>query len=739
MQLKIFLRYTQYSAVQNWNDLTVGENIIYISDTGNPATLRPVAGIVPEPDWKDFSNSVGNLDKIQLTWMAQRNSDGIPTPGAFQPQKSASNQLMIEGDAYEFIKKWLIDDIAAPLNSIDVRIEDVGCGSYFEYVIKSSQIEWCEDKICQFAITIQQKDEALQCIQQTVITDNWQGWFPSDSFIPDDGKRHPRFLYCNEARPNGMMIVLWWLMSVVGAIVYGLAPIINGIIFAINSIIAIINLFGANIEYLGYFNPSGFLTPYYIKSSGCGRAHPSPLIRDYIDNVCKRCGIMIDEQTDPIFHSPTINIQTSTDRYLNIPSQVRDNPYYNACMLNAPSRRGIKLLDSTATADYWVPDNAPNTVALDMFLDQLKTVFNAEWRITTIAGQPHLYFWRKDWYTQGAALYDFTENSSDRMKILAGMCFNWSEKKQYAYMRGLYATDGSDSCSGEALSYMNDIIELGDKTNNVVFDGSLDKTTQYFGGAKFRLDGSTTDYIADACQILLNGAVFNPPILLIMADAIIPAVKEYADYVLMLDKDTCALPKIVIWDPESGYEKAKAIRNKTTFMPSINGSDNPMPEPNPYYNPTAKPWSFLHFPDTFVSGQSWTFGSNPTGKYVVQEYFGIDFYARAADLVNYPMFFQSNYRDNIYDWFHWIDDPRINPSLNLEWSVKIDLCCDELGEYKADGSPGLNVLGDGVGAALYGRVLLPIQYYGEGKITEITVSYDSEDEVGKYIELKGIT
>jgi hypothetical protein len=35
------------------------------------------------------------------------------------------------------------------------------------------------------------------------------------------------------------------------------------------------------------------------------------------------------------------------------------------------------------------------------------------------------------------------------------------------------------------------------------------------------------------------------------------------------------------------------------------------------------------------------------------------------------------------------------------------------------------------------KVLLPVKYYNEGTIKEITVNYDSEDDYGKYIEIKG--
>lgn len=735
MELKIYLRQTQYFAIVDDpnSGIQQGQPIVYAGTS--PSDLSPVVGTVEQDVYIDFTSYCSNLDTLSLTWSIERDGAGQSQPGAFQPQKSTSGQLSFEGEAYRFIREWLIDSISAPINSIDVKIEHVGCGEYLEYIIKANQIDWCEDEGCVFNITAQQKDEAFQCIHRTVVYDNWQGWFPTSGGIPANGKRHPRFLYCNESRPNGTMLVLWWLMAVLSTILALLSPIINTIITVINIIIALINtvswLFGGDqIEYIEWYNPLEELQPLYLNTAGCNRVHPAPLIRDYIDNVCQRCGITIDAITDPIFHSETITIEAASGMKEGV-----NNPYYNACYLNAPSRRGIKLdgVGGMDSPQYWIHDNRPSALSLDMFLDQVKELFNAEWRLRSINGVPHLYFWRKDWYNVGSALYDFSDNSEDRLKILQGICYSWAERKYPAYMRGLYTTDEADSCSGEALAYMNDIVEMGDITNNPTYDGHLDKTSRYFGATRFRLDGASTDYITDAIQVMLNGTAFNPGILPVVTGTIVPAITDYADYVLLMENDTCARPKVLIWDPDSGYEKSRAIRSKTTFAPNINGSTNPLPSPNPIYNVNGFPWFYYHFPDTYVAGSQLTFAGYPPGKYTAQFYFGIDLYARPADLVNYPMFFAAGFKDNIFDWFHWIDDHRINPNLNLRWSVKIGLCCEDLEKLK--------LFGDASDAQLMGKVLLPVQYYGEGKITEITANYNSGDgnSVGKYIELKGIT
>lgn len=746
MELRFYMRQTQYHAVTGTSSVPQNSPVIYAGSS--PATLTPVVGVVPFGQYIDFTGDAGNLDKIQLTWTTDRDIQGASVAGELLPKKSTSNAISLEGKAYLFVKDWLITNVAAPLNAIDVKVEHVGCGTYDEYVIKASDITWCEDTVCQFDVTIKQKDPSIQCLQQWLVADNWQGWFQGQ---PANGKKHPRFVYCNEVKPNGMMVLEWWFSTIIFTILFILYPIFSVIYDIVSLVVWFITMVVDVIGWLltlgqwgGFPSLPDLISPlgiysqvgsFYVESSGCGRMHPAPLIRDYIDNICGKCGIHVDNITDPIFHSRTITINAGSGMKENAP-----NPYYNACYLNAPIERGIRVQHGLFSSsgdinltDYYIEDNQPQ-LALDQFLDQIKAVFNAEWQVKSVGGVPTLYFWRKDWYKLGSALYDFTDNGADRNKVIDGICFNWLDKTQFASMRGLYAQDPADLCGNESLMYMNDIISLGDSTNNPSVQGMLDKTGQV-GGARFRLDGASDDYIMNALQVMVNGAALNPTIIFMVNTEIVRAMKRYADYALLMSGETCTLPKIIIWDDQysakegfDAFDIAKAIRTKNT-VPG-NGSSLPAPEPNPLYNPQGVQWGVEHPPSTYVEGSGLSFGSSPPGKYTVQEYLGIDLYAMPAELCNYPMFFQPGYKDNIYDWFHWIDDPRYNPTLNLQFDLKIDLCCEDLTKLKVFNDASEVRLGD--------KVSLPLGYYNEGTITEITVSYDSgAEDVGKYIELKG--
>lgn len=740
MQLRVFIKQTQQQDIS-------GNNIYFQGSNVN--TLSPVVGTLPfARQWRNFGSFIdvtdesGDVYTLALEWSAQDNRDneGFIAVGTFNPNKTASGQINFEAEAYRLIKQWLIDDVSAQLNSVDVQIvhydnnNDV-CGTYKNWVVTAKDIEWCEDDICVFDTVIKQKDELYNCIKSTVISDNWQGWFKD---IPDNGKKHPRFSYCNEIRPNGMLVMQWYLMSNVAFIIkivgYLWATIINPLIFAINgiilvinAIIAFINALGANITPLNlipFFNPDTFndnIGNFFIEAAGCGREHPAPLIRDYIYNVCAKCGVQVDATSAPIFFSDTIKIETASRGTIT-----HNNPHYRACYLITPNKKGIRRFNNLSVfgesdpnnTQFYIEDGRP-LQTLDAFLDEIKGLYNAEWNLRNGV----LYFQRKDFYRMATNPYvlDLSTNGADRNRLLQGICFTWNERKIPAYAVGLYSQDGIDTCGDEAQAFMNDVIQYGDASKNPVYDGRQDKTTQ-FGATKFRGDGVQTDYIFDAFQICVNGSWMSVFIGGVMFDFVRPALIEYADYALLMRDDKNALPKILIWDGVN-YLNARAEK----YYTGIDTFGNE-PRINHNYNPAlygvSKGWSTVHPPQTYVRGRTLVFGSQTVGLYQARDLLGLKFYEMPAYLVNYPMYMGIGYEDSMWDWFHWIDDPNKRSVLMRTANMKIELCCDLLNRLK--------VFNDGMDIVLGERVLLP---HGEGVITSIRVDYSPDSERGQHIEI----
>lgn len=690
----------------------------------------------------DVTNSVSNLYRLKLTWTLDRNAQGIAVPGTTNQKKAASGTVTFEGQAYRYLKKWLVDDVSAAVNVIEVQIEDIGCkGAYTGWVIKAADMTWCEGEVCTFDAGLKQPDEALSCIKSTLITNDWQGWFGT-STTPSSGKRHPRFSYCNEVRPNAIVITLWWtitqLMSIIGPLMLVIAPIINTIVWTLKYVIyPIINLILGilgkkkldkdKLQELKAGEVKDIFGNFFVESAGCGREHPAPLIRDYISNVCAYCGVDVTPDSADIFFSEFILLETAEDRANNRQPEWQLNPHYYACYFNGVVDKGFRRYDTLNIfkgaqknqTDWWTPGNAP-LLTLDMLLDELKVLYNADWRVENNT----LYFKRKDHWLEDVAKFDVSEQGKDRNKLLEGICYEWDETKDPVYTSGLYAADAADVCGNTARNQMNGYVGHGDVRINPQIEGVQDKTTR-FGGTKFRLDGASNDYVFDAMQQVINttlitGSVWTTP----MFSTINQYFRDYANYALLLTQETSTLPKVLLWD-------AGSIDNAKCAIPYHASVSFNMPTPaaSTTYNPTNYLWEWQHKPDTKVLGRKLVPPPQPVGVYEVKGIFGALVTRQAAKLVNYPMYFAPEYQGSMWDWFHWIDDPRGNPRQHKNFTVKMSLCCDTLDT--------VNPYNDAANIILGQKIKLPGPTPNEGRITEVEVSYNVSDNEEPYLVLKG--
>jgi len=762
----------------------------------NPQSLVETFGTI-DSTWFDFTDYVDGLDKIALEWTVEQGDSGELQSGQFSTPKSVSGALTFERESYEFLKNWLVNDVAAPLNQVEVQITDTNCGRYIGYVITSRQLEWCQfDALCVFDLNLKQVDDPINCIRRTLINDNWQGWFQAE---PVDGttgapKKHPRFGYCIEKRPNWTLVLLWVLTALVGVIVtafytvvfplllviYTIRLVIYGLIAAINVVIAAVNtiLPGTPLDPIDNPVPVAPITPVevflnysnlMIETAGCGREHPAPLIRDYLLNVCNKCGIEVNATTAPLFFAPIVT-DTKSDNVL----YTEPNPYFNACYLKATVSRGIRRFRRinlfTAEADpdtttYYQRGNAPN-ISGAMFLDELSDIFNQQWKvINTATSGAYLYIYRKDAPYRGVPLYDFSFGGADRAKIIDGICYQPQEVNYPASCSFLYQDDPADKCGVEAGDFYNGVqtLSFGNTVINPIFEGTLNKLSG-FSAARFNCDGTSINYLYDSLQAVYTVANLSgiglPAVLL--ADELANKIQRYADYKLLLQSETMSLPKILIWDGDTdnpsvpNYLNATAIRDKiniagTVYTLGKSGWSGTVPAIdvptiNPLYltqipsggttlvpstigSPIA--WVVNHPPQTDVN-MKFPFSTAPDGVYQVRNIVGGVELSAAAILVNYPMYFEPHYKDTLWDRFHFIDDPRRYPRLNKQWNLKIPLCCEDIEKLKLVGTINEQML--------LSSVLLDVPFYNVGIITKIVVSYENEEQdgIGQYIELSGI-
>jgi len=638
---------------------------IYYAGT-NPNTLQIVNGLIPDNDWIEFTEDSDNLDKLNLSWRLRENDAEAKSTSNLE--KGSSDQITFVNKAYLYIKEWLNDHVSAPLNGIEVRLQVEG-GIFTDFVIKNDGLSYCDDDTCTIDLMLKQKDDVYTCIQTTLIADNHSGMF--DGFY-----QHPRIAYCDEFRPTWLLTVLWSFLAIQGVVTLLtytiLFPIIWVIITIINAIIAVLRTLGfkkiKKIE-----KPStpteiwDRMVEDMVLAGGCGREHPAPLARDFISNVCAKCGVKVGAQSIPVFFDPA-------------------SEYYNMVMMSAEVKKG-ELEDDP---NHWISDNKP-LWTLDMFLNELKPVFNAKWYIKNNT----LYFARKDFDQHSDFIYDFT--GVDRKLIIEGICYTWNEEKKRAYANCGYATDAFDNMSMDAKTRFNDIIEWNNPINPML-EGEANKIVNSFAAARFRQDGVLKDYIGEALKYVWIAATISGGIANVLLVPLRNRMKKYK-YNLIIQNDTLTLPKLLIWDGQS--KKAAKVK----YYHQFNGN---MPPPNVNNNAGGKTYHQIHSDDIAYD----------------------DYYDENNKLFNYPLAFDGNFVGNLYDRFHQIDDPRVNPPMNKNFELKIQLCTPELIRLGVfDGSSDI---------AIGRKVKLNAgQFYKEGTIEEIELSFDASDKLGRWIKLKG--
>ncbi|MEG0187959.1 MAG: hypothetical protein RR668_04790, partial [Algoriella sp.] len=107
-----------------------------------------------------------------------------------------------------------------------------------------------------------------------------------------------------------------------------------------------------------------------------------------------------------------------------------------------------------------------------------------------------------------------------------------------------------------------------------------------------------------------------------------------------------------------------------------------------------------------------------------------DFLKENTYLINYPMYFDAQYKGNLWD-FHQSEDPRINPNFNKEFELSIPLCCENLKR--------LNIFNNSGNINIERKVKIDAgQFYKDGIIKEIELNFNSKNSKGRHIKIKGI-
>ena len=457
------------------------------------------------------------IDKEDYTGSLNASLDISVVEADGMRKKAIAGEFVLSGNAFDLVDLELISDPNGKNKSLPVTIyEDSCCDTdilLFTGILRGDSVNWCYGD-CQCTVTfIEQTEESkkIDCIKSTLVYDNWNGF---------QEQAHPRMVYCVEIRPDFvqyLVLIFGIIFNLVYNLIYPLVlamTIIQGIF---DTIIGFINTLGANLSAdIGFDSDenTNYLQEYQNFRDlmnenliGCGRKHPSPLVRDYISNVCDKCGLTWESS---IYKNP-------------------ESQYYNAVYLSAPVEKGTR--DDNV---LWIDANHP-IKTLDLFLADLAVLHNANYRIINEV----LYFERHDFFDVGEIFVSF-EELFNAAKTEGKLCLSWRDDEKVSYISMQYSGDAVDIVGNEANRRFSDIVEWNLPYSELQ-SGHRDVVVP-FGTPRFRDDGIDTDILGFFDWVVVGG----------MGNII-----NQFNSVLTLEKGTAFVPKLLLWDGNTDFGRTQ--------------------------------------------------------------------------------------------------------------------------------------------------------------------------------------
>lgn len=359
-------------------------------------------------------------------------------------QKAFSNTLIFYDDGFNLIFNYLVASQQGLTRYIKVQIWDECCNDfiYQDLVIKGNMVDYCTgDCFVECTMIREDPDERIyKCFDRTPITTDLEepdGSFNTNHWLvnSNSGIAIPKVPYCNEMRPD----VFYYTILTLVVIIFAALGILNALISIIqpnNPLANYLNFVGRNV-------------------TGCGRLHPSPYIKDYINQAAIHCQC---NQNQPFISSFLENVNSR---------------YYSVAFVNAPLKKGVEVNSPTR----YIVENRPRHTITE-FLDMVASDFNSLWWIEN----GRVYMERKDYFLNAPLLYDAVANRATG-NILNGPCFKYNEGKLHSSQRIEAQTDMSEKSGNEKNKLYSGFFDYINIHNSPVgwesWDGVLDKKLSY--------------------------------------------------------------------------------------------------------------------------------------------------------------------------------------------------------------------------------------------------------------------
>jgi hypothetical protein len=465
-----------------------------------------------------ITGQINGIDKFDITYR-QSDEEGILV-------KSYSNELTFYGDGYNILKTELIDDSTGYIKEVNAEVYDECCGTLvFQGVVRGDSLDWCEPE-CWVTCQIVEKMPELDCVKSTLLYDNHDGFL---------NRQQKKVRYCVEMRPDFVMQVVLLLYSILNLAIYTVLFPLSLVVVAIQAAAYIVCQIVCAIPFTAcnsttcregeWTNPqgafseiSGWFTDLQNRMIQCQWYHPTALVRDYIQNVCDKCGLE--------FESSILNDPAS--------------PYYNLLLFSAPVRKGYK---PSETNGLLISENLPIDTLDTLMQRHLKPLFNAQYWIVDGV----LIFERRDFFQNTNTWIDAEDLLNNGRIIDNRICLSWIDEKKYAYGKYTYLQDGSDLIGNESAQNYNTIVEWNNPPSPAQ-EGVMENQFQS-GTSRFRNDKVNFEFYYETnswVNIAMGNAVLNSRNLLLMS------------------QHTSFTYKFLIWDSFSDDDNALIKRDYPT-------------------------------------------------------------------------------------------------------------------------------------------------------------------------------
>ncbi len=424
--------------------------------------------------------------------------------------KRVTGELTFYGAAFDVIKAQLIDPPDGKLREVPLVIFEDCAEPFVEVfrgVVRGDTVSWCDGECWAKCNGVEKTEDtaAVDCLKSTLIFDNWNGF---------QGQAHPRMVYCDELRPDWLHHVVLIFGILLLLIVNALTPIVfvfSLLITVVNAILGIIPGGPDPIDFDGNDATSTIQEWAAMKQRlilniiGCGRVHPSPLLRAYLGNVCGKCGLA--------FQSSILNNPASD--------------YHDTVLWSAPVLKGTR-----STSNLFIHENRPIFTG-ESLLKLLKPVFSARYGVKNGV----LYFEREDKVPTAGTWVDPAQlKAQDRLH--GTVCYKWRTESPAAFLTIGFSEDALDLTGNEARDQYKDVVEW-----NVPFNAVQkgEKVEQFrLGMLRNRRDGIGGDVLDDYRW----WPDFTGPI-------------DTHGAAMMLENGMGALPKLLTWDGNLSFGLVK--------------------------------------------------------------------------------------------------------------------------------------------------------------------------------------